>query len=96
MESDGPMWRSDWPEGEDASLAVSVEDRVDDWDRRVVSFELSNGVERLANAGAHSSDVESFSKFRFKSVILYYLLFLKIIDCFFQASFLTNHFVPVF
>jgi len=94
VESDGPMWRSDWPEGEDASLAVSVEDRVDDWDRRVVSFELSNGVERLANAGAHSSDVESFSKFKFKSAILYctvlYFLFLKIIDCFFHKLLRNN------
>jgi hypothetical protein len=55
VERDGPMCRSDCPDGEDARRAVRLEERVWDFVRRDVSFELRRGVERDVSDWAQAS-----------------------------------------
>ena len=57
MDNDGPIWSNDCPDGEDANLAVREDASLDDWLWRVVSFEFSSGVDRLASDCDHSADV---------------------------------------
>ena len=58
MERDGPMWRRDWPEGEDARRAVRVEERVWASEWRVESLEDRMGVEAVERFLAHSVESE--------------------------------------
>lgn len=55
VERDGPMCRSDCPEGDDARRAVRFEERVWDFVRRDVSFEFRRGVDRDVSDWAHAS-----------------------------------------
>jgi len=55
VESDGPICRSDCPDGDDARRAVRLEERVWDFVRRDVSFELRRGVERDVSDWAQAS-----------------------------------------
>ena len=47
MEREGPMWRRDWPEGEDARRAVRFEERVLDSVRRADSLEFKMAVDSV-------------------------------------------------
>ena len=57
MERDGPMCRSDCPEGDDARRAVRLEESVWDFVRRDVSFEFRRGVDRDVRDWAHASEL---------------------------------------
>ena len=58
VERDGPMWRRDWPEGEDARRAVRFEERVWASEWRVESLEDRMGVEAVERFLAHSFEEE--------------------------------------
>ena len=53
MEREGPMWRRDWPEGEDARRAVRFEERVLDSVRRADSLEFKMAVDSVERLLAH-------------------------------------------
>lgn len=55
MEREGPMWRRDWPEGEDARRAVRFEERVLDSVRRADSLEFKMAVDSVDRLLAHES-----------------------------------------
>ncbi len=48
------MWRRDWPDGDDASRAVRLDERVLDSVRSADSLELSTAVDSVARFLAHS------------------------------------------
>ena len=54
MEREGPMWRRDWPDGEEARRAVRLEDSVLDSVRRAESLELRTAVDSVERFLAHS------------------------------------------
>ena len=47
------MCKSDWPDGEDASLAVRVEASVADWVLSVDNLEFRRGVDRFERDCVH-------------------------------------------
>ena len=91
MERDGPMWRRDWPEGEDARRAVRVEERVWASEWRVESLEDRMGVEAVERFLAHSVESELDADDEDGSVFVSLLLFGSFpFSCSFAAVILKN------